>query len=103
MPDAPSFFWDQLQGEKHLLAMPNAEHTMMVTLVGQQIMRGRLMSEAVQPEDWLHYTIALLVHDIGYVRCVIEGPGNHAGWSRHDQPVLRFGAASGDGSRRPGR
>ena len=46
----------------------NAEHTMMVTLVGQQILRGRLLSQALQPEDWIHYTIALLVHDVGYAR-----------------------------------
>lgn len=51
----------------------NAEHTMMVTLVGQQIMRGRLVSTAVQPEDWLHYTLALLTHDIGYVRGICRG------------------------------
>jgi len=51
----------------------NAEHTIMVTLVGQQIMRGRLISEALQPEDWLHYTLALLVHDIGYARGVCRG------------------------------
>ena len=46
----------------------DVEHTMMVTLVGQQILRGRLLSDALTPEDWLHYTCALLVHDIGYVR-----------------------------------
>ncbi|MEM1385336.1 MAG: HD domain-containing protein [Pseudomonadota bacterium] len=46
----------------------NAEHTMMVTLVGQQIMRGRLLTEPINPEDWLHYTVACLVHDIGYAR-----------------------------------
>jgi hypothetical protein len=51
----------------------NAEHTMMVTLVGQQIMCGRLVSEALKPEDWLHYTIALLVHDIGYARGICRG------------------------------
>ena len=51
----------------------NAEHTMMVTLVGQQIMRGRLLTEAVTPEDWVHYTIALLVHDIGYTRGICRG------------------------------
>jgi hypothetical protein len=51
----------------------NGEHTMMVTLVGQQIMRGRLLSESVPPEDWLHYTLSLLVHDIGYVRGVCAG------------------------------
>ena len=64
----------------------NAEHTMMVTLVGQQILRGRLLSEALHPDDWLHYILALLVHDIGYTRgacpgdtpteCVIDAEGN---------------------------
>jgi len=53
----------------------NVEHTMMVTLVGQQIMRGRLLTEALTPEDWLHYTCALLVHDIGYVRGACKGDG----------------------------
>ena len=54
----------------------NVEHTMMVTLVGQQIIRGRLLSQALKPEDWLHYICALLVHDIGYVRgaCAGDGP-----------------------------
>jgi hypothetical protein len=54
----------------------NVEHTIMVTQVGQQILRGRLLSEALTPEDWLHYTCALLVHDIGYVRraCKADGP-----------------------------
>ena len=56
----------------------NAEHTMMVTLVGQQIIRGRLASEALQPEDWAHYTIALLVHDIGYVSGACKGDTNGA-------------------------
>jgi hypothetical protein len=51
----------------------NAEHTMMVTLVGQQILRGRLFTQALQPEDWIHYTVALLVHDIGYVRGACSG------------------------------
>ncbi|NNE22164.1 MAG: metal-dependent phosphohydrolase [Rhizobiales bacterium] len=54
----------------------NIEHTMMVTLAGQQIIRGRLLSQSVTPEDWLHYTCALLVHDIGFVRGVCEGDGN---------------------------
>jgi hypothetical protein len=53
----------------------NVEHTLMVTLVGQQIIRGRLLSEALTPEDWLHYTCALLVHDIGYVRGACKGDG----------------------------
>ena len=51
----------------------NAEHTMMVTLVGQQIIRGQLVTRALTAEDWLHFIIALLVHDIGYSREIIEG------------------------------
>ena len=51
----------------------NIEHTMMVTLAGQQIIRGRLLSQSVTPDDWLHYTCALLVHDIGFVRDVCDG------------------------------
>ena len=51
----------------------NAEHTMMVTLVGQQILRGRLFTQALRPEDWIHYTVTLLVHDIGYVRGACSG------------------------------
>lgn len=51
----------------------NAEHTMMVALVGQQIIRGQLVTKAMQPDDWLHYMVALLVHDIGYSRDILKG------------------------------
>ncbi len=51
----------------------NAEHTMMVTLVGQQIVRGQLVTRSVQPEDWLHFIVALLLHDIGYSRGILAG------------------------------
>jgi len=54
----------------------NAEHTMMVTLVGQEIMRGRLFTDALKPEDWLHYIIALLLHDVGYTRGICAGDGD---------------------------
>ena len=51
----------------------NVEHTILVTLVGQDILRGRLLHQAVQPSDWLHFMFALLCHDIGYVRGVCVG------------------------------
>jgi len=45
------------------------EHTIMVTLVGQAILQGKHLCEGgVTPRDWLHVTMALLCHDIGYVR-----------------------------------
>ncbi|MEL6946806.1 MAG: metal-dependent phosphohydrolase [Pseudomonadota bacterium] len=46
----------------------DVSHTVMVALCGQQIIKGRLMSEALTPEDWLHFTVGLLMHDVGYVR-----------------------------------
>lgn len=48
----------------------NAEHTMLAVMAAHQIMRGRMLSETVAPEDWLHYMVATLVHDIGFVRGV---------------------------------
>jgi hypothetical protein len=47
------------------------EHTVMVTLAGQTILEGKHYCEGgVSPKDWLHFMIALLCHDIGYVRGV---------------------------------
>ncbi|MDY6781121.1 MAG: metal-dependent phosphohydrolase [Cyanobacteriota bacterium] len=49
----------------------NVEHTIFVTLVGQEILRGRHIKEGgVSCEDWLHFQISLLCHDIGYVQGV---------------------------------
>jgi hypothetical protein len=49
----------------------NVEHTVMVTLVGQEILRGKHIRQGgVTPSDWLHFMISLLCHDIGYVRGV---------------------------------
>jgi len=55
----------------------NVEHTMRVTLVGQEILKGKHLSEGgVSPEDWVHFTIGLLCHDIGYVKGVCQGDGD---------------------------
>lgn len=47
----------------------NVEHTIQVTLVGQAILKGKQLIEGgVAPLDWMRFTIALLCHDIGYVK-----------------------------------
>jgi hypothetical protein len=47
----------------------NIEHTVMVALAGQTILEGKHLSEGgVSPGDWAHFMIALLCHDIGYVK-----------------------------------
>jgi hypothetical protein len=50
------------------------EHTILVTNVGQDILRGKHIKDGgVTPSDWLHFTISLLCHDIGYVRGICQG------------------------------
>lgn len=50
----------------------NFEHTMLVTLVARDILRGRTLSERIEPEDYYHLIVACLLHDIGYVRGVLK-------------------------------
>lgn len=51
----------------------NVEHTVYVSLVGQQILRGKHIREGrVSCEDWMHFVISLVCHDIGYVRGVCQ-------------------------------
>jgi hypothetical protein len=58
-------------------AYHDVNHTIMVTLVGQEILRGRHISDGgVTPRDWLHFIVSLLCHDIGYVRGICRGDGN---------------------------
>ncbi|MFM7219017.1 MAG: Npun_R2479 family HD domain-containing metalloprotein [Nodosilinea sp.] len=58
----------------------NVEHTILVTLVGQEILRGKHMREGgITGEDWLHVIISLVCHDIGYVKgvCRQDQESNH--------------------------
>ena len=52
----------------------NVEHTVLVTLVGQEILWGKyIREENVSCSDWLHFIISLLCHDIGYLKGVCRG------------------------------
>jgi len=51
----------------------DSHHTVMVTLVGQAILKGRILVEQVDALDWLHSTVALLCHDLGYLRGICPG------------------------------
>lgn len=55
-------------------AYHDVEHTALVSLAGQEILRGKHIHEGeVSCEDWLHFIISLLCHDIGYVKGVCRG------------------------------
>lgn len=54
----------------------NVEHTMLVTLAGHEIFKGRALVAASTPADYSHFIVACLLHDIGYVRGVVKGDGD---------------------------
>ena len=53
----------------------NVEHTMLVTQVGYDIMKGRALLTPTYPDDFAHVLVACLLHDIGYVRGLLQGDG----------------------------
>lgn len=51
----------------------NVEHTVHVTIVGLEILSAKQAKElSVSPGDWLNTVVAMLCHDIGYVRGICE-------------------------------
>ena len=53
----------------------NVEHTMLVTLVGYDIMSGRALLMPTSASDYAHVIAACLFHDIGYVRGILKRDG----------------------------
>jgi len=51
----------------------NVEHTMLVTLAGYDILRGRRLLIETNASDFAHLIVACLFHDIGYVRGILNG------------------------------
>jgi hypothetical protein len=51
----------------------NVEHTMLVTLAGHDIFKGRALLMSSTPSDYANFIVACLTHDIGYVRGIVKG------------------------------
>src|SRR3979409_835790 len=54
----------------------NVEHTMLVTLAGHDIFKGRALLMPSTPADYANFMVACLPHDIGYARGVVKGHGD---------------------------
>ncbi len=81
----------------------NVEHTILVTLVGQEMLRGKHIREGgVSSEDWLHFIVSLLCHDIGYVKGVCRGDtkGMYA-TGQHPDERVPLGPGASDASLTP--
>ena len=73
----------------------NMEHTIMVTMVGQEMLKGKHIKEGgVSSRDWLNFIISLLCHDIGHVRgiCRQDGDGFYATGEGNTTVVLPAGS-----------
>lgn len=80
----------------------DVNHTILVTLVGQEIVRGKHIREGgVSSEDWLHYSLALLCHDIGYVKGVCRADGNGLYATGMDTPPISLPRGATDASLTP--
>ena len=52
----------------------NLDHTMMVALVGEDILRGRAYRDGdVRSIDWVHFLISLLTFGLGFTRDLCKG------------------------------
>ena len=81
-PDSSGHYWqvisDTAQTALNIISSSDAlyhdvEHTCLVTLCGQEIFIGKkILDGDLTEEDWVYFTIALLLHDIGYVRNILS-------------------------------
>ncbi len=82
----------------------NVEHTVLVTLVGQETLRGKHIKEGgVTGEDWLHFQISLLCHDIGFVKniCLSDRPGENWYATGIGDEMIQFHPGATDASLAP--
>lgn len=69
----------------------NMDHTIMVSLVGQAILKGKHLKEGgVRPRDWLHFMMALLCHDIGYVKGVCKADNHNSFATGNNDEVVEI-------------
>ena len=88
VPDTPleykNIIADSVHASLNIISLSDAmyhdvEHTCLVTLCGQEIFCGKKVKEGdLNAKDWLHFTISLLFHDIGYVKNILPNDdGNY--------------------------
>ena len=69
----------------------NMDHTIMVSLVGQAILKGKHLKEGgVKPRDWLHFMMAVLCHDIGYVKGVCKADNHNTFATGNGDEVIQI-------------
>jgi hypothetical protein len=57
----------------------NIEHTLLVTQVAYDILKGRTLLRPTSVSDYAHLIVACLFHDIGFVKGILAGDDNEGG------------------------
>lgn len=75
----------------------DVEHTVLVTLVGQEILHGKQRQDGnVSAADWAHFIISLLCHDLGYIKGICSqddaAQGSYITGLADDRVLLNAGA-----------
>ena len=79
----------------------NVEHTMLVTLAGHDIMRGRALYQHMTAEEYATVIIACLTHDIGYVRGLFRADDDQGYLPGLEGPKVSLPRGSSDASMLP--
>jgi hypothetical protein len=79
----------------------NIEHSMLVTLVGHDILMGRSLMRQTTPRDYSNFILACLTHDIGYVRGVVQGDGDGVYVADVNGRTIRLPIGSSDAAMAP--
>ena len=59
--------------ERSSAAYHDIEHTFYVVTCGLDIIKGRFIQNGdVSEKNWRHFVVALLLHDIGYIRNILK-------------------------------
>jgi hypothetical protein len=79
----------------------NIEHTLLVTLVGHDILTGRALLRPTTANDYANFILACLTHDIGYVRGVVQGDDDESYIADVTGDTIRLPRGSSDAALAP--
>src|ERR1700760_5071164 len=79
----------------------NIEHSVLVTLVGHDILMGRALLRSTTPRDYSNFILACLTHDIGYVRGVVQGDSDGSYFADVNGRMVKLPIGSSDAALAP--
>lgn len=79
----------------------DVEHSMLVTMVGHDILMGRQILRHTTVDDYANFIMACLTHDIGYVRGILHGDDGESYVADASGRTVRLPRGSSDAALAP--